>query len=71
MEKILSLLPEAHETWHNMVQQTRHIELHLEAIQAIFEEMLHRDPALYATLLLLPEERRDDTLHDPSDPFGA
>jgi hypothetical protein len=53
---LLRLLPNAHKTWHTAARETRHIELRLEAIHAVFEEMVQRDPALCAALLLLPEE---------------
>lgn len=71
LEQLLRLLPEAHDMWRTMAQETRQIELRIDAIHAILEELMHRDPAVYATLLLLPEEGGNDTLDDPSKPFDA
>lgn len=71
LEQLLRLLPEAHKTWHTMAQETRRIELRIDTIHAVIEELIHRDPELYATFLLLPEEGLESTLDEPSESFDA
>ncbi|HEU5408631.1 MAG TPA: hypothetical protein VFU48_12740 [Nitrospira sp.] len=62
LDKLLYLLPGAHDVWHKMAQETRHTEEYLEAMLEIIQEMLKRDPSSYIDIFLLPEESHSDTL---------
>jgi hypothetical protein len=69
LDKLLYLLPGAHETWHQMAKETRHTEEYLEAMLEIIQEMLERDPSSYMEIFLMPEAASNGTLPNPPQPF--